>query len=219
MVVFDIDDTLSPEILYCFSGFLAVSKYLEETKGVCAKSFNGFLCQSYGQNKGKLFNLALEQFNISYDNDFIKNVVSVYREHKPDIQLRPEAKIVLNYLRERYKLAVISDGYLPAQRLKAEALGLCEWFDTIIFTEELGREYWKPSSKAFEIVSEESFVAPEECVYIADNPAKDFYAPNKLGWQSIMLEQNGAVHSPIAPSAEYEPDVRINSLHQLERIL
>ena len=26
--------------------------------------------------------------------------------------------------------------------------------------------------------------------YIADNPKKDFYAPNQLGWNTILLKQN-----------------------------
>jgi putative hydrolase of the HAD superfamily len=219
LVVFDIDDTLYPERLYCQSGFRAVSKYLAESKGVCAESFYESLCQAFDRAGGKLFNLVLDKFNISYDEEFIEKIVAVYREHKPHIQLWPDAEEVLNYLKERYNLAIISDGFMPAQKLKAEALELDKWFEAAIFTEELGREYWKPSCRAFEIVSNKFAVAPEKCVYIADNPAKDFYAPNKLGWQSIMLEQNDAIHSPVALSEEYEPGIKINSLCLLERIL
>ena len=42
-------------------------------------------------------------------------------------------------------------------------------------------------------------VAPERCTYVADNPAKDFFAPNALGWRTVRIERSDAVHPSIAP--------------------
>lgn len=217
--MFDLDDTLYLEKEYCYSGFSAVAQYVSKARGVSRDDFYKCLCTLFPGAGGKLFNLALERFSISYGEDLIKELVAVYRGHKPAINMAAETVALLDYLKAHYKLAVITDGYLPAQRLKAESLGLERWFDCIVFTEELGRENWKPSPAAYELVAREKGAAHSECVYVADNPAKDFLAPNRLGWQTIMLERAGSVHSPVAPSAEHEPNIRICYLEQLKELL
>ena len=66
--------------------------------------------------------------------------------------------MVLKTLKKRYKLALLTDGYLPAQRLKVQALGIEKYFQAIVYTEELGREYWKPSTRGFENILKELVV-------------------------------------------------------------
>jgi len=81
--------------------------------------------------------------------------------------------------------------------LKFDALGLADYFDAVIFTESLGpdRKYWKPSPEGFEIAAERLAVDHRACCYVADNPAKDFVAPNALGWRTIQLLLPEQVHS------------------------
>jgi len=96
--------------------------------------------------------------------------------------------------------------------LKLAATGLTRFFDAVIFTEELGREFWKPSPKAFEMLQDKLGAG---CVYVADNPAKDFVAPNKLGWLTIQYRHRSQLHAdnPIAPAGR--PQIVVSSPDQL----
>jgi putative hydrolase of the HAD superfamily len=89
------------------------------------------------------------------------------------------------------RLAVISDGFLGGQRQKVRALGLSRWFDPILLTDAWGRPCWKPHPRAFLKIQARYGFSPEELVYIGDNPAKDFQAPNRLGWNTIHLVMPG----------------------------
>ena len=59
-------------------------------------------------------------------------------------------------------------------------------------------------------------------VYVGDNPMKDFLWPNRLGWVTIQLIDDGRnVHSQQVslPSDDYRPQYRIKSLDQLSALL
>ena len=57
----------------------------------------------------------------------------------------------------------------------------------MLVSEEHG--YEKPDKYAYEMV--EAFFPQCEYVYVGDNPEKDFLAPNKLGWNTICLLDDG----------------------------
>jgi putative hydrolase of the HAD superfamily len=82
---------------------------------------------------------------------------------------------------------LLTDGFLPAQQLKVQALGLERYFKCIIYTEQLGRQFWKPSPAGFEKLMETLNTKPENIAYVADNLIKDFIAPNKLGFSTIQI--------------------------------
>ncbi|MBN2181336.1 MAG: HAD-IA family hydrolase [Sedimentisphaerales bacterium] len=196
-VIFDLDDTLYDEIEYCKSGFAAVAKFLtpryvrlpkEQIYGIFWKLFNT-------GNHTTTFNAALDELEISYDENLIAEMVGVYHNHIPDIKLPQDSQDVLNRLSSKYILALITDGYLPAQRLKIQALGIESYFKSIIYTEELGRDFWKPSPTAFQKILHELKIRPENTVYIADNEKKDFIAPNRLGMLTIQLIRPAGIHT------------------------
>ena len=47
-------------------------------------------------------------------------------------------------------------------------------------------------------------------VKLSDNPAKDFVAPNALGWRTIQFRRSGQVHAgnPVAPGGAPQTIVR-----------
>ena len=121
--------------------------------------------------------------------------MDVYRSHRPTIRPYEGAAELLGRLHADYRLGLLSDGFLPAQQLKLEALRLGRFFDAVVFTEELGRDAWKPSPTGFEAVAKKLGAAHESCAYVADNPAKDFLAPNALGWRTVQVLRPGQVHA------------------------
>lgn len=177
LLALDIDDTLYLERDYVRSGFDATGHWLSKhgiMKDFAEKAWSLF---ERGE-RGKIFNQVLASQRID-DPNLIQKLVSVYREHHPCISLLPDAEAFLD-ANSFHTFAVISDGYLIAQKRKVVALGLHKRVESIILTDQWGRDCWKPNPKAFiEVMANRP---PHECAYIGDNPQKDFVAPYNLGW-------------------------------------
>lgn len=196
-VVFDLDDTLYDEIDYCKSGFSAVAEFLSNLpKAPPAQRISDALWQQFASgNRTRTFNATLDELSFSYDDKLIARLIEVYRNNYPKITLPQDSRDVLNELKTKYTLALLTDGFLPAQKLKVQALEIENFFQCIIYTEELGRQYWKPSPAGFEKIMQTLKVKPDNIVYIADNEKKDFIAPNKLGFSTIQLIRPARIHA------------------------
>ncbi len=220
-VIFDMDDTLYDEVEYCKSGFRAVAKFIENTAKTHDSDsiFDAFWSQFTAGNHTKIFNTALDQLAINYDKELIIKMVQAYREHKPNITLPPDSSDILDQLSKKYRLALLTDGFLPAQQLKVQALQIEKYFEYIVYTEQLGREFWKPSPVGFQKIIEKLEINPKTVVYVADNAKKDFIAPNKLGFFSIQLTRSAGIHTELPTETEAKPEYVISKITQLPELL
>lgn len=220
-VVFDLDDTLYDEIDYCRSGFAAVAQFLAALpKYPNAETiFDSLWNQFTAGNNTKTFNDALDELKIAYDDKFIRKLVEVYRNHVPVINLPTDSENVLSELFGEYTLALLTDGFLPAQRLKVRALGLEKYFKCIIYTEQLGRQHWKPSPVGFEKLIKTLNVEPENAAYIADNEQKDFIAPDKLGFLTIQIIRPTRIHTESSEESHAPAKHIIHKISQLPPLL
>ena len=50
----------------------------------------------------------------------------------------------------------------------------------------------------------EKYVNKKNFVYISDNPKKDFFAPNELGWKTIRYKNPNGIYKHIENNAHYE---------------
>jgi putative hydrolase of the HAD superfamily len=199
-VVFDLDDTLYDETEYCKSGFRAVADFLAERSSAfpAERTFDLLWKHFTSGNRKKTFNAALDELGISYDDKLIEELVNIYRSHIPNLTLPQDSRDVLCGLRAKYMLALLTDGFLPAQKLKVQSLEIEEFFKCIVYTEQLGREFWKPSPAGFEKIIEILNAKPENTTYIADNEKKDFIAPNKLGFSTVQLIRPARLHTSVS---------------------
>ncbi|NLF29436.1 MAG: HAD family hydrolase [Planctomycetes bacterium] len=194
-VVFDLDDTLYCERDYVRSGYRAVAASMAADPAA-AEAVAAWMWRRFCEGRGeRMFNAAAERFGLPDDPATIAGWVACYRDHAPILQPHPDAVAVLDALRGRVRLGLLSDGFLPAQSIKLDALGLRGYFDAIVFTEAMGRDCWKPSAAGFERIAAELGVPHACCAYVGDNPAKDFVAPNALGWLTIQWRRDGQVHA------------------------
>jgi putative hydrolase of the HAD superfamily len=221
VVVFDLDDTLYDEVEYCKSGFWACAIFLAETleENQAEDIFDAIWEEFCKGNHSRTFNGALEKLGIAYNDELIEELVKVYREHKPEIILPQDSLEVLKQLKKKYTLALLTDGFLPAQKLKVEALKIENFFDSIVYTEELGRNFWKPSPAGFEKILRAFNKKPENAVYIADNEKKDFIAPNKLGFLTVQIIRDKHIHPSKGQNNEYAAKYTINQISQLPELL
>jgi putative hydrolase of the HAD superfamily len=192
-VVFDIDDTLYLERDYVQSGFAAVGRLVAERFGASGFAAKAWELFERGV-RGTTFDEALRQCGASTSADEIAELVSVYRSHLPAIRLLRDAAKCLDALAGRRTLAAISDGPLESQRGKALALGLEHWCEPIVLTATLGAGRGKPHPAAFEHVQQATGFRAEQCMYVADNPAKDFQGPRSLGWRTVRIRRPLGLH-------------------------
>ncbi len=196
-VVFDLDDTLYDEIDYCRSGFRAVARFVGKVAPpACSDDVFACLWRHFtAGNRTRTFNAAMEELGLPCDEGRIAQLVEVYRNHQPDIELPSDSRRTLDALQGRHTLALLTDGFLPAQKLKVAALGIEPRFRAIVYTEELGRSCWKPSQAGFERLIETLATAPDRMAYVADNERKDFVAPNRLGMLTIQVVRPRRLHA------------------------
>ncbi|MFC9414322.1 HAD family hydrolase [Bacillus mobilis] len=216
-IVFDMDDTLYKEKDYVVSGFKAVDDWIKEDYKKIG--FYNTAIQLFDSGERKfVFNKALEKLNITYDEKLISNLIEKYRLHKPDIQLLDEADWVLGNLTNNVKIGLISDGYLITQERKINALKLKERFHSIILTDKLGREYWKPSQLPYEKISKELQVPHQQCVYIGDNLSKDFITAKKLNWITVHINREDGIYRNLRVEQDYKAHYTIDNLRRLPDI-
>ncbi len=220
LVAFDLDDTLYPERDFVLSGFKAVSDYLKDNFGSSKDYFDEFKNLFENGCRTNIFNIGLRNLKIDYDDSLIFKMVEVYRNHAPNINLYEDAAYILSQLKNKYKLALISDGYLSTQKNKIQSLDIEHYFDEIILTDEYGREFWKPNTFPFRKTMQYFCTGGSENVYIGDNPAKDFYAPNLLGWTTVHIQRQHSEYSNIEVKNKiYQPKHKINNLRNIDQLI
>jgi putative hydrolase of the HAD superfamily len=221
LVAFDLDDTLYPEREFVHSGFAAVAQHLDDLGVIEAESFFTTATSLFvAGTRGNIFDLALARLAVEFPATRIGELVRVYREHQPQIRPFADSRELLQRLKARgVVLALISDGPWPTQQNKLLALGLEAYFDHLVFTGVHGEDWGKPSPRAFLEVMERSGVPAAACVYVADNPKKDFAGPNRLGWHTIRVREPIGLYGDASPPPGGEPRATVHSFAALRDLL
>ena len=176
-VIFDLDDTLYSEKDYVRSGFRAVAEAFPEIPTIYEELWITF------EKKEPAIDVVCANHNLVNRKE---EALRIYRHHKPHINLYPGVREMLGRIERTRKLGIITDGRPEGQRAKLEALGLTDI--PYIITDELGGiEFRKPCEKAFVLMCQNFGTAYEKTVYVGDNIAKDFSAPQKLMMQCIWF--------------------------------
>jgi putative hydrolase of the HAD superfamily len=191
-VVFDLDDTLFLERDYVRSGFDAAGRWASAHLAIDGFAAAAWELFEHGV-RGSTFDQALERCGATADANVVRSLVEAYRTHRPAIDLLPDARRAIGSLAS-VPLAVVTDGPVPSQRAKADALGCTSWTRISVFTGELGEDFGKPHPRGFEEVERTTGVHGAGCVYVADNPAKDFAGPKSLRWRTVRVRRRGSLH-------------------------
>lgn len=194
LIVLDMDDTLYLERDYVLSGFLCVAEEVRRRFGIEGVDVACWQLFQKGV-RGTVFDAVIRSTpGMSGIPGILQLMVEVYRTHRPSINLQADALAFLENASKVADLALITDGPPVSQRAKIDALGLDRWISKCVVTSEKGVAWTKPSLLPFRLVQTFFNAAPEACVYIADNPLKDFEAPRALGWHAVRVHRIGGLH-------------------------
>lgn len=182
--IFDLDDTLYPEIRFLQSGYRAIAKRL-------APAINADVYEAMWQmytRRENVFEQITHQYRELIPDVTVQSLLQLYREHMPDIALSPATDA---FIKQITGLAIptglITDGRSITQRNKLKALGIEQFFTDIIISEEFGSE--KPDERNY-LYYEKKYPG-REFYFFGDNTTKDFIVPARLGWRTICLKDTG----------------------------
>jgi putative hydrolase of the HAD superfamily len=224
VLVFDLDDTLYPERQWALSGFAAAGAWAEAALGVRGVSDRLTDLLDAG-HLGAAFKLALAEAKPDHSEADLAGLLKAFGAHQPALSLFDDAARAL----DRYgsePLGLITDGRASTQASKVAALGIAPRFTEIVYTGALGpdRAFHKPHPMAFERMEAALQRKTEDrFVYVGDNPAKDFLAPNARGWRTVMVDRPALrttrIHPLVTPPEGGAAEVTIETLDQLEAAL
>ena len=186
-VIFDLDDTLVNRNL-AFKNYSRsfISEHFNDTQlpdkidsmieymvlldnnGHCNKyDFYGTLIE-----KWQMKDCTAEQFRNDYKNKF-------YMFTTPDTDMQ----VVLDYLKPKYKLGIISNGSSKAQNDKIDYIKVRNQFDSIIVSDDVGVQ--KPDKQIYMLSCVSLEVKPDEAVFVGDYYKKDIIGAKGAGLHAI----------------------------------
>ncbi len=210
--VFDLDDTLYPEITFVKSGFKAVAHWLGNEFGLNKnEAFDQMLQSLAEKGRGEIFNDVLKKHHL-FSKKLLKKCIQKYRLHYPEIKLYPEAKSCLERL-NNFPIYIVTDGHKVVQYNKVKALHLDRYTKHIYITYRYGIKHSKPSRYCFELIAKRENASFNQIVYVADNPIKDFIGIKPYGFKTIRVLQGN--YKNLKMDEDHEAEININSLCEI----
>ena len=184
-LVFDLDDTLYPEFSFLISAYRSIASQLEP---LLDQNIADAMIQQYKKGEN-VFSWVLSSFPILEKNEInLGYLLHHYRTHIPDICLYEDASFFLKTIADNgIRRGLITDGRGLTQRNKLKSLGLENYFNDVIISEEFGSE--KPSLNNY--LHFEKMFPGSRFFYFGDNTKKDFNAPLQLGWECVCMQDRG----------------------------
>lgn len=155
------------------------------------------------------FRSALQRFGIT-DGRLTSRLAEGYLERSPrKTALMPGAQELLDAVKGRYRLHIITNGFEEVQRVKLACCGIEGLFDVVLTSERAGAS--KPQPAIFHHALRLAKAAPEESLMIGDSAEADMKGARLAGLDHAHYH------------AETEPDplatIRIAHLDDLRRLL
>jgi len=189
-VLFDLDDTLYPEMTFVHGGFRAAADRLARRTGHGRdRLFERMVAIHEADGRGRIFDTLVAEIG-SGDPALVPMLIFAYRTHTPRIAVFDDVPPVLAGLRHAgVRLGLVTDGLASVQRRKIDALGLAEFVDAVVPTSELGPGVDKRSPIAHLVALDVLGVPPSAATYVGNDPRKDFVGARMAGIATVRVRQ------------------------------
>jgi putative hydrolase of the HAD superfamily len=129
--------------------------------------------------------------------------------------LEPVAGVpaLLGDLRESYRVGLLTDGPLVAQRGKLQTLGWADLFDAVVITGSLPTG--KPDERAFAAICDELGVEPAATVYVGDRPEVDVQGAAAAGLATVQVCYPGGPEPHAAADAAVDRAELVDRLPEI----
>lgn len=182
------------------------------------KPYNLELWRIYGE--GKITKEELNKRRYSYPlecvgihdqelaDTFCKEALSRIPTKGP---LMPGAIELLEYLRPKYRMFILSNGFKELQSRKMHAAGIDKYFDELILSEDIGVN--KPNRELYDYALQKTGSILEESLMIGDMFETDIAGAANIGMEQIYYNPKGKQGHPFVPTYE------VRHLLEIKKIL
>ena len=115
----------------------------------------------------------------------------------------------LEYLRPKYKLHILTNGFKEIQHKKLSGAQIDQFFSCVINAEEVGVK--KPDPEIFDAALKRAKVRPEQALMIGDDLEADVHGALNAGWSALHFNNENLESDPNC--------VSFSCLSELQRIL
>ena len=152
----------------------------------------------------------LEHYGI-HDVELADHLSEDYVYWSPRIvRLVPGTMELLDYLKPKYHLHLITNGFQEVQHTKLSGSGLEPYFETLTVSEEVGVK--KPNPEIFYYALRKANAKPEESIVIGDEMAVDIDGARVAGIDQVFFNAKG-------DAVEGERTYEVRSLSEIKGIL
>ena len=212
-VVFDLDDTLYMEEEFVEHGLKNAANVAETVYGIA--NANEKIRTLYQESKVNVFDRVVKAEKIKDEESAVAGLVKAYRNSEPkSLHCNSGVLDLLKTLKKMgMRTGIITDGIANVQKSKIKALGIREYIDEIVITDELGGvQCRKPNPIGFERMLKGLDVKPQEMVYIGDNPNKDFGIKKYLPIVTVRVDVVNGIYRDSEYLYGIKPDIVVKSI-------
>ena len=131
----------------------------------------------------------------------------VFWEHRNAVTLYDDAQAMLEQLKPRYRMGVITNG-----NACVEFIGIGHYFDFVVSSERAGRS--KPEPEIFQLALSDSGIDAHEVAHVGDDPTNDIAGAARMGMRTVWYNPRNRPW-PVDLHAHLTPDVTIRALADL----
>jgi putative hydrolase of the HAD superfamily len=129
------------------------------------------------------------------------------------LDLYPFVREVLDALRERYPLAIVTDAQSTYAAAELHKVGVLGYFDPIIVSGDHG--YRKPDRRLFQLVLDGMRVSAGNTLYVGNDMYRDIYGAREAGLKTVMFDSDQGAKT----YRDCVPDYTITDFRDLLKIL
>ena len=127
---------------------------------------------------------SFQALNYSISNNLIDKIADEYLAHLPKFDTLFDGTIeILTYLKAKYSLHIITNGFGEIQNDKIDKSGIKSFFTELITSDEVGLK--KPNPKVFEYALSKANAKTQESIMIGDSMEADIQGAINVGMKAI----------------------------------
>lgn len=154
---------------------------------------------------------SFDAIDYAITDELIDQIATEYLQHLPNFNTLFEGTIdILEYLKPKYKLHIITNGFIEVQNQKLEKSGILPYFTELITSESVGVK--KPNPKVFYYALDKASANAQQSIMIGDSLEADVQGALNVGMKAIYFN----------PSQNYiskKHDIEIKKLHEIKNYL
>lgn len=135
------------------------------------------------------------------------------------VSFRDGAREALEYARERYDLALVTNGGRETQRAKQDALGITDHFDVEVYCDPEAGVVPKPDPTPFRMALDALGVDAAAALKVGDSHGADVVGAHGVGMHSAWVPRQGRSHVDRPSDPNPGPTHRLDSMADLDTML